>query len=100
MLNDEIELRKLNAIVGAALRGFVESGADNEFIGAFAASYREDVSKILGTSGEALGPPDLLDIVTQAVRAAVQGEVNHVQPEEEVRLRSLPPVVRRRKTTH
>ena len=54
MDDDEIKDRQLNALVGGALRGLVESGADDEAVGAFAASYRQKAAKILGRPLEAL----------------------------------------------
>lgn len=68
---DEIELRKLNAIVGAAIKALAESGADDEFVGAFAATHRAKVASILGQPEEALQSPDLLALVTQAVSQAL-----------------------------
>lgn len=68
---DEIELRKLNAIVGAAIKALAESGADDEFVGAFAATHRAKVARILGQPEEALQSPDLLALVTQAVSQAL-----------------------------
>lgn len=71
-VNDDLDLRKLNAIVGSAIKALAESGADDELIGAFAATHREKVSKILGRPEEALQPPDLQEIVTQAVSHALE----------------------------
>jgi 3-oxoacyl-(acyl-carrier-protein) synthase len=69
---DEIDLRKINAIVGAAIKAVVESGADDEFVGAFAATHRAKVARILEHPEEALqGPTDLLALVTQAVAQAL-----------------------------
>lgn len=63
---------KLNAIVGAALKGIVEAGADDEFVGAFAARHREKVAQQLGMSATPRSEaPDLLAIVGDAVRAAL-----------------------------
>jgi|JI6StandDraft_1071083.scaffolds.fasta_scaffold03280_3 hypothetical protein len=63
--------RQLNAIVGGALRGLAESGADDEAIGAFARSYLPKVSKILGCPREALEPPDLTQIIQESVAQAL-----------------------------
>jgi len=71
MANDDLELRKLNAIVGASVKALADSGADDEFIGAFASSHRQKVSQILGHPEEALQPPDLQAMITQAVEQAL-----------------------------
>lgn len=65
------EQHKLNAIVGCAIRAMVESGADDATVGAFAASHREQISRILGISEQPAEPPDLLSMVTQAVEQAL-----------------------------
>ena len=71
MDDDEIKDRQLNALVGGAVRGLVESGADDEAIGAFASTYRQKAAKILGRPQEALVPPDLTDIIKEAVAQAL-----------------------------
>lgn len=71
MDDDEIKDRQLNALVGGALRGLVESGADDEAVGAFAASYRQKAAKILGRPLEALNPPDLKEVIKLAVAEAL-----------------------------
>ena len=71
MNDDEIKDRQLNALVGGAVRGLVESGADDEAIGAFASTYRQKAAKILGRPQEALDPPDLTDIIKEAVAQAL-----------------------------
>lgn len=72
MANDDLELRKLNAIIGASIKALSDSGADDEFIGAFALSHRQKVSKILGLHPEeVLQPPDLQAMITQAVEQAL-----------------------------
>jgi hypothetical protein len=63
--------QKLNAIVGAAVRALVESGADDERIGAFAAAHRMRVAEILGMSPTPAGPPDLIEVVREAVRGVL-----------------------------
>lgn len=63
--------RKLNAIVGAAIKALVESGAGDEFVGAFAASHRTKVASILGAVEMTHDSQDLLGIVTQAVGLAL-----------------------------
>ena len=70
-MDDEIKDRQLNALVGAAVRGLVESGANDEDVGAFAASYRLKAAKLLGHPQEALNPPDLPEIIKMAVSQAL-----------------------------
>ena len=70
MMNDD-ELRKLNAIVGSAIKALAESGADDALVGSFAASHRAKVAQILGHSEKSTEAPDLLSLVTQAVGAAL-----------------------------
>lgn len=71
------ETRKLNAIVGAAIRALAESGAEDEFVGSFAAAHRIKVAGILGQSESVPQAPDLLQLVTQAVGLALdQAGVN------------------------
>lgn len=72
MTEEDIKDRQLNAIVGAAVRALADSGADDEAIGAFAASHRVKVARILGHPEEALQPPDLQTIVQQAVSLALE----------------------------
>lgn len=62
---------KLNALVGEALRGLVESGAPAEAIGSFAATYRDSAARILGISAAPPAEPDLRVLVTEAVAAAL-----------------------------
>ncbi len=71
MDDDEIKDRQLNALVGGAVRGLVESGADDEAIGSFASTYRQKAAKLLGRPQEALDPPDLTDIIKDAVAQAL-----------------------------
>jgi len=70
--SDGIKIRQLNAIVGAAIRALVESGADDESIGSFAATHRTKVSAILGQPELSLQQPDLADLVQKAVLAAIE----------------------------
>lgn len=70
MANND-DLSKLNALVGAAIRGLVESGASAESIGAFAATYREEASQVLGITSIA-PTPDLTSLVSQAVSIALE----------------------------
>jgi len=62
--------RKLDAIVGAALRGIIESGADDEFVGEFAERHRARVAQVLGAPATQLSPPDIASVVAQAVTEA------------------------------
>lgn len=71
MDDEEIKDRQLNALVGGAVRGLVESGADDEAVGAFASSYRQKAAKILGHPQEALAPPDLTVVIKEAVVQAL-----------------------------
>lgn len=88
-MNDD-ESRKLNSIVGAAIKALAESGAEDEFVGSFAASHRLKVAKILGQSEQIAESPDLLAIVTQALDAAlgkagiVPGPVRKAKPAKRV----------------
>lgn len=72
IVNDD-ETAKLNAIVGSAIKALVESGADDAYVGSFAASHRAKVARILGQSETVDEPPDLLAMVTKAVQAALAG---------------------------
>ena len=65
------DARKLNAIVGAAIKAMAETGADDEVVGAFAASHRIKVAHILGQNETVPAAPDLVEIVTQAVANAL-----------------------------
>ena len=53
------------------MRGLVESGANDEDVGAFAASYRMKAAKLLGHPQEALNPPDLTEVIKMAVTQAL-----------------------------
>lgn len=61
---------KLDALVGAALKGLVEAGASAAAVGAFAASYRTEAAQILGLI-ERPSVPDLQVLVTEAVSQAL-----------------------------
>lgn len=63
---------EIDAIVGAALKAMVESGAARARIGAFAVSFRDEVSDILGRKPKEPEAPDLLALVTSAVKSALQ----------------------------
>ena len=71
MDDEDTKDRQINALVGGAVRGLVESGADDEAVGAFAASYRQKAAKILGRPQEALDPPDLTEVIKVAVAQAL-----------------------------
>jgi uncharacterized Ntn-hydrolase superfamily protein len=71
MSNQNPNNRQINAIIGAAIRAFVETGADDESIGAFATDYRAKVARYLGEPETSLKTPDLAEVVTQAVAAAL-----------------------------
>ncbi len=71
-MDDTSETRKLNAIVGAAIKSLVESGAGDEFVGSFAMSHRAKVAKILDAAEPESDGPDLLTVVTQAVKLALE----------------------------
>lgn len=71
-MDDASETKKINAIVGAALKSLVESGAGDEFVGAFAMAHRDKVAKILGAAEPEADSPDLLSVVTQAVGLALE----------------------------
>lgn len=62
---------QLDAIVGTALKAMVASGADSVTLGAFAASFRDEVAGILGLKPAKPPEPDLLQLVTHAVRQAL-----------------------------
>ena len=71
MDDEDTKDRQINALVGGAVRGLVESGADDEAVDAFAASYRQKAAKILGRPQEALDPPDLTEVIKVAVAQAL-----------------------------
>lgn len=70
-MTDNSDTRKLDAIVGSAIRALVESGADDEFIGSFSANHRIKVAGILEQSAATSSPPDLQSVVAQAVTQAL-----------------------------
>lgn len=71
MTEDDLEHRKLNAIIGSAVKALALSGADDEFIGAFALSHRIKVAKLLGKTETPRQEPDLQTIVAQAIAQAL-----------------------------
>jgi len=71
-VQDDSEARKLNAIVGSAIKALAESGAEDELVGAFAAAHREKVARILGTATGPDQPPDLAMTIAQGVKAALE----------------------------
>lgn len=70
-VNDDSPQFKLNALVGAALRGLVQSGADDQAIGAFAAEHRERVAQILGMAAP-VAPVDLQAVIESAVAQGIE----------------------------
>lgn len=62
---------QLDALVGAALRGLVNSGASSKAIGEFANKYRREASEILGLVEAKSLEPDLLALVATAVKQAL-----------------------------
>lgn len=70
-MNNEAKLAQLNALVGSALRGLVESGASAEAIGAFASSYRHEAAQIIGIEASPPKTPDLQSLVMEAVSQAL-----------------------------
>lgn len=63
---------KLDALVGAALKGLVEAEASPHAIGRFAASYRQEAAEILGLVESQPQAPDLQQLVTTAVAQALE----------------------------
>lgn len=61
----------IDAIVGAALEGLLQRGVSGAHLGSFAASFRDSVSGILGHKKQEQEAPDLLELVTQAVKIAI-----------------------------
>lgn len=74
--------RQVNALVGSAIKGLVESGADPEFIGEFAASHRTDVARILGHAESAPPVIDLEALVTRSVASALEAAGLTKKPRE------------------
>ncbi len=74
-VSDPTNTRKLDAIVGSALRVLVENGADDSLVGLFAARHREKVAEILAVPTAVESAPDLVAIVRQAVSEALSGSV-------------------------
>jgi hypothetical protein len=71
--NSDSVQQQIDSIVGEAIKGLVESGADAAFVGAFAARHRAAVSKILGaTEAGDSAPPDLLELVAKGARLALE----------------------------
>lgn len=68
----------VDTLVGTALKAMVESGVDATRIGSFAAQYRAQVTQILQLT-QPPQEPDLLAIVTQAVKTAMATEAPHRQ---------------------
>lgn len=70
-MSNDLDTRKLNAIVGSALRGLVESGASDEAIGAFAQDHRTKVSQLLGIAAAKPQEVDLNALVSSVVLKAL-----------------------------
>lgn len=70
-VSKEDDIAKLDALVGAALKGLMEAGASAQAIGSFALSYRQEASQILGISPSKPEAPDLGQLVTEAVSKAL-----------------------------
>ena len=70
-MNDNPDLDKLDALVGAALKGLVDSGASAAAIGAFAATYRVQAAQVLGIIESPPESPDLTELVSSAVTKAL-----------------------------
>lgn len=66
-MSTDQDIRKLNAIVGSALRGLVESGASDEAIGAFAHDHRSKVSQLLGLESAPAQQVDLENVVAKVL---------------------------------
>lgn len=82
MSNSDSTQQQIDAIVGEALKGLVESGADPAFLGSFAASHRVAVSRILGAiESNDPAPPDLVELVAKGARLALEqaGLIKHRQ---------------------
>ena len=69
--DEDIVERQVNAIVGAAIRALVESGADDTFIAQFALSHRIKVASIL-EHREPTAPPRLEDIISATIDEIVK----------------------------
>ena len=95
-VDDDLKQQKLNTLVGAAIRALVESGADDAFIGAFAASHRKHVAEVLGTTETLPQAPELLSIVKQAVSEALG---NSKSLQETPRKRRLNVLINGRRTS-
>ncbi|MCZ8256948.1 MAG: hypothetical protein O9327_14945 [Polaromonas sp.] len=64
--------RKLNAIVGAALRAMASTGVPDDHLGSFAAEHREKVAEILGVKPQSSEAPDLVAVVEEAVERVLK----------------------------
>lgn len=94
-VNDDLKQQKLNTIVGAAIRALVESGADDAFVGAFAASHRQQVAEVMGATEALPQAPELLSLVKQAVTEAL----GKSKPQNELRKRRLNVLIDGRRTS-
>ena len=69
-----VDAKLVDTLVGAAIRGVVRGGADDAYVAEFSAAYRTQVEQLLGVAQQPLPsqPPELLDLVTQAVERALE----------------------------
>lgn len=70
MSNDQ-DLRKVNEIVGEALKALVDSGVPVEFVGAFATTYPAKVAQIMG-SPRPVASLDLEQLIQATVARTVE----------------------------
>lgn len=92
---------RLDAIVGAAIRGLVEAGASDAAIGQFAAAHRLKVASLLGQPAAVTTEPDLVDLVRQAVVEAMAGVRSSPSTESRVseKRKRVPVLVGGKRTT-
>lgn len=87
MSSYDIDSKKLNAIVGAALKALAESGASAEFIGEFAVSHRQHVAGVLGYPTASQEPPSLEAIVSQVVAQTLAATTQGKTPKQKTKER-------------
>ena len=71
MSNDQ-DLRKVNEIVGEALKALVDSGVPVEFVGSFATTYPAKVAQIMGSPGKPVASMDLEQLIQATVARTVE----------------------------